>query len=165
MFLGMENSKGNEIHNTWRIESFSKTIDCSLAAQKSVFMLNGAAAIGVLTFLGNCIGKSECQWGAIPLLGYVFGILFNIAGMFLTREAQAAYTDSKNTKGDFLNKAITFFCVISLLFFMSASVFVAYKAFGITKDWSYWLWIIPFIILFLIIICYFLLLSIADKKK
>ena len=81
----MDNSDKAYLDN-WQIESFSKTMDFPLASQKSIFTLNGAAAIAVLAFLGNCIGKSECQWGAIPLLIYAMGIVVNVAGMFLTRE-------------------------------------------------------------------------------
>ena len=150
----------------WQIESFSKTMDFSLAAQKSIFTLNGAAAIAVLAFLGNCIGKSNCQWGAIPLLIYAMGIVVNVAGMFLTREAQSAYTDLRNNAGKFLNNIITIFCIISLVLFISASIFVAQKAFGITGFWScLMLWIIPFVIFVILVSIYFWVLKTANKKS
>jgi hypothetical protein len=163
MFMKKDDS--NYMSN-WKIESFSKTMDFSLAAQKSIFTLNGAAAIAVLAFLGNCIGKSECQWGAIPLLIYVIGIVINVAGMFLTREAQSAYTDSHDNAGMFLNNVITIFCIISLVLFISASIFVAQKAFGITGFWRcLMLWIIPFVIFVILVSIYFWVLKAANKKS
>ena len=159
-------NKNDEYLNNWQIESFSKTMDFSLAAQKSIFTLNGAAAIAVLAFLGNCIGKSECQWGAIPLLIYAMGIVVNVAGMFLTREAQSACTDLRNEAGNFLNNVITIFCIISLVLFISASIFVAQKAFGITGfEKCIMLWIIPFAIFFILVLIYFWVLKTANKKS
>lgn len=155
----------DEYLNNWQIESFSKTMDFSLAAQKSIFTLNGAAAIAVLAFLGDCMGQNECQWGAIPLLIYAIGVLVNIAGMFLTREAQSAHTDLRNNAGIFLNNAITIFCIISLILFISASIFVAQKAFGITDIGKcLMLWIIPFSIFLILVLTYFWILKIANKK-
>ena len=159
-------NKNDEYLNNWQIESFSKTMDFSLSAQKSIFTLNGAAAIAVLAFLGNCIGKSECQWGAIPLLIYAMGIVVNVAGMFLTREAQSAFTDLRNEAGNFLNNVITIFCIISLVLFISASIFVAQKAFCITGFWRcLMLWIIPFVIFVILVSIYFLVLKAANKKS
>lgn len=161
----MDNSDKAYLDN-WQIESFSKTMDFSLAAQKSIFTLNGAAAIAVLAFLGNCIGKSECQWGVIPLLTYAIGIMFNVAGMFLTREAQSAYTKLRNNAGKFLNNVITVFCLISLVLFISASIFVAQKAFCITGFWRcLMLWIIPFVLFVILVSIYFLVLKAANKKS
>ena len=161
----MDNSDKAYLNN-WQIESFSKTMDFSLSAQKSIFTLNGAAAIAVLAFLGNCIGKSECQWGAIPLLIYAMGIVVNVAGMFLTREAQSAYTDLRNEAGNFLNNVITIFCIISLVLFISASIFVAQKAFCITGFWRcLMLWIIPFVLFVILVSIYFLVLKAANKKS
>lgn len=158
--------KNDEYLKNWKIESFSKTMDFSLAAQKSIFTLNGAAAIAVLAFLGNCIGKSECQWGVIPLLMYAIGIVVNVAGMFLTREAQSACTDLRNEAGNFLNNVITIFCIISLVLFISASIFVAQKAFGITGfEKCIMLWIIPFAIFFILVLIYFWVLKTANKKS
>ena len=161
----MDNSDKAYLDN-WQIESFSKTMDFSLAAQKSIFTLNGAAAIAVLAFLGNCIGKSECQWGVVPLLTYAIGIMFNVAGMFLTREAQSAYTKLRNNAGKFLNNVITVFCLISLVLFISASIFVAQKAFCITGFWRcLMLWIIPFVLFVILVSIYFLVLKAANKKS
>ena len=156
--------RNDEYLATWRIESFSKTMDFSLAAQKSIFVLNGTAAITVLAFLGNCIGKEEYHWGAIPLLAYVIGIMFNVEGLFLTREAQIAYTILHNKAGDYLNSVITVTCIISLVLFMGASIYVAQKSFDITGIWSrIMLWVIPFIILIVLVATYFLILNTAKK--
>ena len=158
-------SDDNKYLESWQIESFSKTMDFSLAAQKSIFTLNGAAAIAVLAFLGNCTGKSEYQWGVIPLLTYAIGIVFNVAGMFLTREAQSAYADLRNNAGKFLNNVITVFCIISLTLFIAASIFVAQKAFGITEArHCISLWVTPFVIFFLLVLIYFGVLKAANKK-
>ena len=156
----------NKYLESWQIESFSKTMDFSLAAQKSIFTLNGAAAIAVLAFLGNCIGKSECQWGVVPLLTYAIGIMFNVAGMFLTREAQSAYTDLRNNAGKFLNNVITVFCIISLVLFIAASICVAQMAFGVTGILNcIFLWVTPFVIFFILVLIYFLVLKSANEKK
>lgn len=159
-------NKNDEHLNNWQIESFSKTMDFSLTAQKSIFTLNGAAAIAVLAFLGNCIGNRECQWGAIPLLIYATGIIVNVTGMFLTREAQIAQTDLRNNAANYLNKVITISCIISLALFVLASIFVAQKAFGITDVLRCtFLWTISFVIFFIIVWSYFFALKTANKKS
>ena len=156
----------NKYLESWQIESFIKTMDFFLAAQKSIFTLNGASAIAILTFLGNCIGKTECQWGAIPLLIYALGIVVNVAWLFLTREAQSAFTALRNNAGKFLNKVITIFCIIALVLFITASVFVAQMAFGITETrYCIFLWVTPFVIFFIFVLIYFLVLKSANEKK
>ena len=54
----MDNSDKAYLDN-WQIESFSKTMDFSLAAQKSIFTLNGAAAIAIFKRRQNAVVSSK----------------------------------------------------------------------------------------------------------
>lgn len=97
--------------------SVEKTLDFSLAAQKSLFMLNGSAAIALLAFWGNAKEHTfnrEFGW-AIALLAAACAL--SVIGMFMTREAQSKFTDINKAAGEFLNRWITIFCNISMAIF------------------------------------------------
>ena len=65
-----------------------------------------------------------------------------------------------------MKNVITIFCIISLVLFISASIFVAQKAFGITGFWRcLMLWIIPFVVFVILVSIYFLVLKAANKKS
>ena len=104
--------------------SVEKTLDFSLAAQKSLFMLNGSAAIALLAFWGNAKEHTfnrDFGW-AIALLAAACAL--SVIGMFMTREAQSKFTDINKAAGEFLNRWITIFCNISMAIFFVACALV-----------------------------------------
>jgi hypothetical protein len=118
-------SSGTLIDNKkheWGFRLFDATIRYGDQAIKSAVLINGGAAVGVLTFLGHVSSQLIQQECATSLLFFIIGVLFATVTYGISYLAQRAYQRAQfeqkaNIHADILSwMAIGFMCISYLLF-------------------------------------------------
>jgi len=75
------------VHN-WSLESFKQVIELGQSTLKSIMLINGDAAVALLTFLGNIPSKPRPGIGLHPfansMLTFVLGVFLSAAAYALT---------------------------------------------------------------------------------
>lgn len=108
------------------LEEFKSVIAVGQTALKSMFLLNGGAAVAVLAFAGHIATSSQSssiQPLALPLACFVAGLLLITIASGLTYLAQRAYSRRHRKLGNRLNATIIFFGLLSVAAFAIGSWF------------------------------------------
>jgi hypothetical protein len=115
---------------------FQATVQSGQAALKSAFLINGGAAVALLAFIGNVWTKTQANVNGLglPLLLYVFGVLFPAVASGLTYLCQDQYGKSVKDDDHFARSARKINCVgitfVILSYFLFAiATFLAYRFF------------------------------------
>ncbi len=69
-----ENMEVFKANNAIAIESFRSTVEAGLSALKSALIINGAAAIALLAFIGNLSRNGDVNNGVLSGIGYALMI-------------------------------------------------------------------------------------------
>jgi hypothetical protein len=112
------------------LEQFTSVIAVGQAALKSMFLINGGAAVAVLAFAGHLAtstGAKAVQTLALPLVCFVFGLILVTIASGLTYLAQRAYATRRRDLGARLNATIIAIGLFSVATFTACSWF-AYAA-------------------------------------
>jgi hypothetical protein len=67
----------NQHNQDNRAESFKATIQLAISLLKTIMLLNGAAAVAILSFIGNYKDKLNIQYIRASLLVFVVGVLLS----------------------------------------------------------------------------------------
>ncbi|RBA25075.1 hypothetical protein [Herminiimonas fonticola] len=127
---------GDKQHlHAWNLEMLRSVIVAGQAALKSSLLINGAAAVALLAFIGNMVSsnKSSVVIGtAEALVFYVFGVLVAAVATGLTYFSQAGYGNEfgkySRTMGLAGHIGAVIFVLVSYVMFGYAS-FLAYRMF------------------------------------
>jgi len=112
------------------LEQFKSVTTVGQSALKSMFLVNGGAAVAVLAFAGHLAtsaGARAVQTLAFPLACFVVGLLLVTIASGLTYLAQRAYATKQRQRGNRLNVAIIVIGTFSVVAFATGSWF-AYAA-------------------------------------
>jgi len=112
------------------LEQFKSVMAVGQTALKSMFMVNGGAAVAVLAFAGHLAtsgAASAVQTLACPLACFVVGLLLVTIASGLTYLAQRAYATRRRQLGSWLNAVIITVAAFSVAAFATGSWF-AYLA-------------------------------------
>ena len=89
----------NAHFNEWSLESFRQVIALGQSAIKSIFFINGGAAVALLAFIGHLATSTTMTKSVMPfafsLRLFVFGVFFAALTSALTYLCQLAYDGSK----------------------------------------------------------------------
>lgn len=119
------------------LELFKAVIEAGQTAVKSLIVMNGAAAIALLAFLGNILSRGP-NFGESVIVGkintamiiFFAGVGFAGATSCFRYLSQALYADrSRPKRGDFTRNIAVTLAVFSLVAFLYGG-FTAYKAFS-----------------------------------
>jgi len=85
--------------HSWNLESFKQVIALGQSTLKSIMLINGGAAVALLAFLGNLLGKSSSAVGLLPFAGsmriFVVGVFLSAVAYALTYFSQLFYNGAK----------------------------------------------------------------------
>ncbi len=118
------------VRTDFALEHFKSVIAVGQTALKSMFLINGGAAVAVLAFAGHLATSCETavvQTLAFPLACFVTGLLFVTVASGLTYLAQRAYARRLRGRGNRLNAAIITAGALSVVAFAVGSC-LAYLA-------------------------------------
>lgn len=86
--------------HSWNLESFKQVIALGQSTLKSIMLINGGAAVALLAFLGNLLGKSNSAVGLLPFAGsmrvFVIGVFLSAIAYALTYFSQLFYNGAKS---------------------------------------------------------------------
>ena len=105
-----------------RNESFKATIQLAISLLKTIMLLNGAAAVAILSFIGNYKNKLNIDFITNSLLIYVVGVLLSAIAYGLSYLAQYHYTYSPASVGDTYRRKVIIVVIGSMLYFMAGSL-------------------------------------------
>lgn len=105
-----------------RNESFKATVQLAISLLKTIMLLNGAAAVAILSFIGNYKSKLNIEYITNALLIYVVGVLLSAIAYGLSYLAQYHYTYSPVSVGDTYRRIVIIVVIGSMLYFMSGSI-------------------------------------------
>jgi len=122
------------------LENFKSVIVSGQAALKSMFLINGGAAVAILALIGHLstseISAAKVGKFAIPLSCFALGLVFTTTAAGFTYLAQRAY--SKRGKGrrhgNRLNAIIVLLSIASLLAFMVGCAFTYTSIQGVGRS-------------------------------
>jgi hypothetical protein len=101
-----------------RLELFKSVIQSGQAALKSLFLLNGGAAVAVLALIGHlstsAIAAAQVNKFAVPLLSFASGLAFAAMASCLTYLVQKASSAPNRRLGTRLNNFTVLLSVLSL---------------------------------------------------
>jgi hypothetical protein len=113
------------------LELFKSVIQSGHAALKSLFLLNGGAAVAVLALVGHLstspIAAGQVNKFACPLLWFAVGLTFAAIASGLTYLVQRAYAGRNRRRGGQLNALTVLLSICSIVAFVVGSG-VAYFA-------------------------------------
>lgn len=121
--------KDAELSTFKAIEQFKSVISMAELSLKSSIVINGGAAVAILTFVGNSkiVDKSQLVFG---LLSFSLGVFLASVATLFGYLAQNNYLESQEKKGDKYRDCAILICGVSYLFFFIGIVSVA---FGLIK--------------------------------
>jgi hypothetical protein len=103
-------------------ELFKSVIQSGHAALKSLFLLNGGAAVAVLALVGHlstsAIAAAQVNRFAIPLSSFAVGLTFAAAASGLTYLVQRAFAGRKKRLGERLNNITVWLSIGSIIAFV-----------------------------------------------
>jgi len=122
------NLKALELDHNSHLEHLKAVISFSMLALKSSILVNGAASISLLTFIGN--GKATEKLLLIcSLITFGFGVVLGTGATFLSYLSQNNFLDQLNAGLDISNSKYKNFailvCGLSYLCFMSGIILAA----------------------------------------
>ena len=86
--------------HSWNLESFKQVIALGQSTLKNIMLINGGAAVALLAFLGNLLGKSNSAVGLLPFAGsmrvFVIGVFLSAVAYALTYFSQLFYNGAKS---------------------------------------------------------------------
>lgn len=121
-------------NNEIDIELLRATLNAGLGSLKTYLIINGAAALSILTFIGKLTEEhsGKISFFANSLLAFTMGIIFVSLGSGLAYITQACYQnyqdEIKYKVGKYLNY-LTVFCVFCSLISFCCGVYSAYCVF------------------------------------
>lgn len=119
--------------HTEQLELFRAAISAGQSAMKAGFLVNGAAAVALLAFIGNAtssgVAKGFVGPLALPLLLYVLGAFLGVVSQGFVYLAQVGYKEGDKERGDRWNRVTVGLGILGLLTFPLASWF-AYRFFA-----------------------------------
>jgi len=105
-----------------RLESFKATIQLAVSLLKTIMLLNGAAAVAILSFIGNYKNELNVQFIKLSLLVYVLGVLLSACAYGLAYLSQYHYTYSPDKVGDSYRRKTMIVVLGSMLYFIVGSI-------------------------------------------
>jgi hypothetical protein len=104
-----------------QLELFKSVIQSGQAALKSLFLLNGGAAVAVLALIGHLststIAAAQVNKFAVPLLSFACGLAFAAMASGFTYLVQRAYSTRNRRHGERLNHVVVLLSIGSLVAF------------------------------------------------
>lgn len=106
------------------LEQFNATIRSGQGALKSMFLVNGGAAVAVLALIGHLstspIGAARASSFALPLSCFAAGLAFTTMASGFTYLSQRAYSQRRTgrRRGEKLNNVVIFLTIAALLAFV-----------------------------------------------
>jgi hypothetical protein len=105
-------------------ETFKSMIEISVEGMKSLLLINGGAAITVLTFLGTNSGKSFASHAGISLARFILGVTFSVCIFVFSYATQfALFNESINNKNYNGPRHMTFVLAALVFVFLSLIAF------------------------------------------
>jgi hypothetical protein len=124
------------IQNAQELEMFKAVLETGLSALKSATLINGAAAIALLAFLGNVLSKSGAKIDAVQINSFssaleifVFGVFFAGVATGMRYLSQDCYAEAHFKMGTVFKFLAIILALASYVSFLIGSV-VSVNAFA-----------------------------------
>ena len=111
------------------LEQFKATIRTGQGALKSMFLINGGAAVAILALIGHLstspVGSSKATSFALPLSCFAAGLALTTTASGFTYLAQRAYSQRHQGrhKGEKLNNVVILMTIAALIAFVCGCIF------------------------------------------
>ena len=133
--LAAENQvAANQMQNEINLRSWQAVIDAGRRVVSSIILINGGAAVAVLSFIGAAAVKPEIgtlvSLLRLPLLDFGLGVLAGLITLALAYLGQAAYHTERESTGNWLQYASTLSGIFGVALF-GLGLGNAYRAFSL----------------------------------
>ena len=98
-------------------ETYKSMHSISVEGMKALLLINGAAIVSLLTFLGNAkVGKELAKCADLPLTAFVSGVVFSVFAFVFSYATQFALFNETVRPNSYHGPKHMVFVVIALLF-------------------------------------------------